>query len=314
MTNEQKHRRVVTPFRLGAVAAATAAAALIAVNVGGVGQQAAAPPTTIHVVAPNMQTIAQSTSAALTSGVAHVTYSSDNGHFIHDRGTVTVEFTGENRSSVGTQDPGNPCGDASLPAQSQERCDPSADNSFGFANKVVDGRFYLRDGAPGHESWIEDTNEHVTGSDLFSADPRGLLTGAAQDAAFKDAGTAMVDGVKTHHLEATKLDKVPTLNLGLGPITDGQTKITKFDVWVDADNVVRRLDVATSLTETVYPLAKTQVIKKADGSLQKQLDASNMGPSEQRTQVNEYSVTFTDIGSNIVIEAPANARKVAGQG
>src|SRR3954453_7691632 len=66
MNEQPKPRRIVTPIRLGAVAAAAAAVTLIAVNVAGPGQQAAAPPTTVnHVVAPNMQTIAASTSAAL---------------------------------------------------------------------------------------------------------------------------------------------------------------------------------------------------------------------------------------------------------
>ena len=64
--------------------------------------------------------------------------------------------------------------------------------AFTFANKVVDGHYFLLDGAPGKQSWIEDTNEHLTGSDLFSADPRGLLTGAAQEADFKQVGTATV--------------------------------------------------------------------------------------------------------------------------
>jgi hypothetical protein len=262
--------------------------------VAGPGQQAAAPPQTTRVVAPNMVTIAQSTAAALTSGVAHMKYSSDNGHFIHDAGELTIEFSGENRSSVGTQS--------------------ARDNSsFTFANKVVDGRFYLLDGAPGQQQWIEDTNEHITGSDLFSVDPRSLVTESAQEAGFRDVGPATVDGVQTRHLKATRLDQVPAVNLGLGPITDDKTKVTNFDVWVDSDNVVRRLDITTSLTETVYPLARTVVGKDANGNLQKTLDTTN-SPSEERTQINTYSVTFTDIGSNIVIEAPANARQVAGKG
>ena len=120
--------------------------------------------------------------------------------------------------------------------------------------------------------------------------------------------------MSTHHLEATRLDRVPSVNLGLGPINDDKTQVTKFDVWVDADNVVRRLDIATSLTETVYPLARTLVTTDANGNIHKSLDESNMGPSEQRTTVTAYSVVFTDIGSPIDITAPANATQVAGQG
>ncbi|HVV35062.1 MAG TPA: hypothetical protein VHC63_00550 [Acidimicrobiales bacterium] len=291
-------RRVVTPVRLASVAAV--AAALVAALVVIPHDTTTHSPSPSHAaIAPNMERIAASTAAALTSGVAHVTYTSNNGHFVHDTGTVTVEFSGEDRSSFGTQDSGD-MGDG-------------RDSSFEFANKVVDGRFYLRDGVPGHETWLEDTNEHVTGSDIFSVDPRSLVTDSAEQAGFEDVGTATVDGVTTHHLKATRLDQVPAVNLGLGPIVDATTKVTKFDVWVDTSNVVRRLAITTSMTETVYPLARTIVTTDANGNIQKTLDTTGVAP-EQRTQINTYSVTFTDIGSNIVIDAPANARKVAGQG
>ncbi len=287
MNQETKPKRARFAF-----AAAAAAAAVIGIAIAVPTHDS---PKVTPTVAVNMRTIAESTSAALSSGRAHLTYSATNDGHGQDGGELTIDFSGENRSTVGT-----------ISARDA--------TSFEIANKVVDGRFYLRDGAPGQQIWIEDTNEHITGSDLFSVDPRSLVTGAAQDAAFKDVGTATVDGVRTHHLKATRLDQVPTVNLGLGPISDDHTKLTKFDVWVDADNVVRRLDVSTSLTETVYPLARTVVDKDTNGTLQKHLDESNMGPSEERTTVNDYSVIFTDIGSPIAIDAPANARKVAGQG
>jgi hypothetical protein len=292
MTEPIASRRVVTPRRLSAAAAA--AAVLVAVALVVPTRHAAAPRSAAPVrVVPNMRTIAESTAAALSSGRAHVTYTSDNGHFIHDSGSFVVEFSGDNRSTAGTIDPGDGRGSA-----------------FPIANKVVDGRFYLQDGT----RWVEDTNEHVTGSDLFSADPRTLVSGAAQDAEFEEAGTATVDGVATRQLKATRLDKVPVVNLGLGPTADQNTKVTTFDVWVDEDNVVRRLELDTEQTETVYPLARTQITKDADGTVHKSLDQSDLGKPETRTQRNAYSVTFTDIGAVVEIVAPANAAKVAGQG
>ncbi|MEY2472037.1 MAG: hypothetical protein QOK28_1366 [Actinomycetota bacterium] len=289
MTETNPKRRIVTPLRLGAIAAVAAAVVAVLMLL---------PTTTSRDTPPvlNMRAIVASTTQALSSGRAHLTYTSDNGHFIHDSGSLVVEFSGDSRSTVGTMDPGDGRGSA-----------------FEIANKVVDGRFYLRDGAPGHQVWIEDTNEHVTGADIFSVDPRTLVSGAAQDAEFVDAGTATVDGAATHHLKATRLDRVPTVNLGLGPITDDETKVTKFDVWVDADNVVRRLDIATSRTETVYPFARTVVSTDAGGNVHKTLDTAGV-KSEQRTTVSDYSVRFTDIGAPITIVAPVNARKVAGKG
>ncbi len=313
MTTPIAKRRFVTPIRLGAAAVLATAAAAVAVTLPNNGTVTADPSVTTQIAAPNMQRIAESTAAALSSGRAHIVYTTDNGHFIHDSGDFTIEFAGENRSTVGRLDPGNPCADASIPVEKQERCE--ADNSFEIANKVVDGRFYLRDGAPGQQTWIEDTNEHLSGSDLFNADPRTLVAGASEDAQFRDAGNGTVDGVAVRHLEATRLDAVPRVNLGLGPVNDDKTKVTKFDVWVDADNVVRRLDVSTSMTETVYPHARTILTKDANGNVVKKgLDPDNMGPSEQRTTKTAYTVTFSDIGAPITIEAPANARKVAGKG
>jgi len=282
-------RRGPQPRRL-ALAAAAAAAAVVAIAI-------VVPTNDVRTapVAVNMQTIAESTTAALSSGRAHITHTATNDGSVQDASETFVEFSGVNRSTVGTVS-GR---DAS---------------SFEIANKVVDGKFYLRDGAPGEQIWIEDINEHVTGSDLFSVDPRMLLSGAAQDAAFKDVGGATVDGVKTRHLKATRLDKVPTVNLGLGPIADNQTKITKFDVWVDSDNVVRRLDVSTSQTTRSQGGARAIITKHADGTFSKEIDPNDTTPFVTRTLVNDYSVRFTEIGSPITIEAPANAKKVAGQG
>lgn len=303
-------QRAGRPRRIVLVGAAAAAATLLAINLASPAHQTATPPPR-HVVAPNMQQIAESTSAALTSGRAHLTYSSDNKRFIHESGVLTIEFAGDNRSTVGTIDPGNPCTDGSASVTS-EPCDSPP---FDVANRVVDGTFYLRDGAPGQQKWVEDTKARLSGTDLFSADPRTLMGGATQDAGFVEAGSVTVDGVATRHLTATHLDRVPAVNLGLGPVTDNNTTVTKFDVWVDADNVVRRLDIATSQTQTVQPVteARGQTASQR-ANLQKALDERQLGPTETLTLVSNYSVVFSDIGAPIDITAPANATKVAGKG
>ena len=104
------------------------------------------------------------------------------------------------------------------------------------------------------------------------------------------------------------------MSLGFGPITDADTKVTKFDVWVDADNVVRRLDLATSQTTTGQAGARAILKKNADGSVTKEIDPDDTTPFVTRTTVNTYRVVFSDIGSAIDITAPANAAKVAGKG
>lgn len=283
-----------TPRRLLLVAAAAAAAVGIAVTLPDTSPMKAASPSGTTVAALNMETIAASSAAALTSGRAYVTYTDewDTGGTT-TRGNMTIEFSGDNRATTGNQQSG-------------------AERGFTFANKIIDGQFYLQDSDGKLSYWVKDTNySEGSGTDLFNVDPRTFLDGAANAAAFVDAGTAVVDGVTTRHLKATKLDKLPQVNVGMGPV---DTNYTGFDVWVSPDNVIRKIEFGTSRTETGRPGAKAIVIKHEDGTFTKEIDPNDTTPEVTRTNKATYSVTFKNIGEDIAIEAPANPRSVAGQG
>jgi hypothetical protein len=282
-------RRLVTPLRLGAVA--TVAAALVAVLM--VAPSTTDAPTAPTVPALNMRAIVESTSSALSSGRAHVHFESktdrEGPRPRVETSDFVVEFVGDNRSMAGTVDPGDDRGASAFP----------------IANKVIDGRFYLQDGT----RWVEDTAASLSGSDVFSVDPRNFLGGVAQSAAFEERGRETVDGVQTRHLVATKVDNIPSFNLGLGPTNAKDDGLKKFEVWVDDDDVVRALLVASVRHETYYDATRTVIV---DG--QKTLDESSLTDPKTATVVSTYKVEFGDVGEDIEIVAPANAPKIASKG
>jgi hypothetical protein len=290
MTETPTARRIVTPLRLSAVAAI--AAALVA-GLMVLPTKHSAPP------ALNMRRIVASTSAALSSGRAHVVQSSDTDKLgpmpRHSGAEFVVEFNGDNRSMYGTVDPGD--------------MRDGRDSKFAIANRVVDGQFYLQDGA----RWVKDTNAaNMSGDDIFSVDPRKFVAAVAQAAQFEQVGGERLGGVDTRHLQATKLDGIGDFNLGLGP--RGETALTAFELWVDSDDVVRGLLVKTRQDEKTYPLAQTSITKDANGNVHKSLDEATMGEPVIVTITSSYRVDFTDIGQPIAITAPAGAVSVAGKG
>ncbi|MEY2426573.1 MAG: hypothetical protein QOI61_2145 [Actinomycetota bacterium] len=289
MTDIATPRRFVTPLRLASVAALAAALVAVALVVP---TRDNAGPKTLRAI--DMTQIAESTSAALKSGRAHVLVNTKTDKIAPrvSNADFTVEFSGDNRSMFGTIDPGD--GRSSV---------------FSIANKVIDGQFYLQDGT----RWVRDTNATgMTGDDIFSLDPRTFVTGAAQDAGFEPVGTETVDGATTRHLVAANPDKVPTLNVGLGP--SPEVTITKFEVWVDDANVVRRVLMATKDVQQTYPNAQTRVVTGADGKVRKELDPATMGEPVDVTTITTTTVNFTDIGDPVTITPPPNAVPIAGKG
>ena len=157
--------------------------------------------------------------------------------------------------------------------------------------------------------WVEDTNADLSGGDIFSVDPRNFLAGVAQAAQFEQVGREDIGGVETRHLRATKLEGIPDFNLGLGPRGSDENKLAAFELWVDADDVVRGLIVKTSERQESYAGARAKLV---DGK--KVVDESTLGEPQIVTITTSYKVEFTDLGKPIAIVAPAGAAKVAGKG
>jgi hypothetical protein len=184
-------------------------------------------------------------------------------------------------------------------------------DGFDAENRTVGGEFYLLDGPPRAQRWYHDTNASGSrGSDLFNADPRSLLGVLAPAAAFTEVEPADAAGVR--HLRATRVDQLPALNLSLGPIDPHD--VNSLDVWVGADDVVRRLDVGLLHTEA-RTQTTTVMVRNADGRMTKQtLPPSSRTPTQTVEIRTAYSVEFTEYGTPVTITAPAHAVEVAGQG
>jgi hypothetical protein len=104
-----------------------------------------------------------------------------------------------------------------------------------------------------------------------------------------------VDGVAVTHLRATVPEAIDSEALRLGELTDfPDTRLTALDIWVDRDDVVRRIDFAQEYTPPPS------------------IEISETGSTivEDQTVVVHASVRFTDIGAPLTVDAPVDARDV----
>jgi hypothetical protein len=256
--------------------------------------------------AVDMVAIARASAGAFaSSGRAAETFDVGPGSITEQRGTSQIAFSGSDLDVMLHFD-----GVAGRPG-------------FDAHNTTVDGRFYLEDGPPGAKKWYHDINATPEGSEIFNLDPRALLSVLRPAAGFVvvDATTA-ADGV-VRHLRATRLGALPSLRVSLGKV-DGRD-ITSLDLWVGADDTVRRLALTVRHTEVPAPAFFVQggvkhVVKPGD-KLAKVGDRitivpgrGSAAPAEPVTTTGSYTVRFTDIGTRISITAPANATTVQGVG
>jgi hypothetical protein len=261
-----RRRRARPVIAIAASAGVAALLAIVVVNAGGPRPALA-----------NIARVAETSNAALDgSGRAHVTFDLQTGTPFAQQGTNEVAWSGrdiEMKVHIGAHD---------------DRPESDA------WTKTVDGESYSFVGPKGQEGhWVHDTDASGTnGRELFDADPRTLLSILDPAARFTDVGTERIDGVETRHLHATAVDELPVVNLGLAPDAMN-TSVTSLDVWVGADDVVRRLDLALRRIDT----------KTAGGQ-----------PTASVSFDSTYSVTFTDLGAPIAITAPADAEPAAGKG
>jgi hypothetical protein len=246
------------PRRRSFVTAAVATAAVVAMIAVGVVARDSGGRRSVALTQHDIQRIAtQSTSTLARTGRATVSYVLDDGTPREQRGSAAISFSGNNLDMVLRVD-----GRAGRPG-------------FDAANRTVDGEFYLLDGPPEAKRWYHDVNARGTrASDLFSLDPRTLLGLVTSGTDFAAVGNETIDGVPVRHLRAPHVRDAPSLNVSLGPIDTAS--IRSLDIWVDRDDVVRRLDIA--------------------------------GPAAG------YSVQFKDLGVALTIMAPAHAEDVAGKG
>ena len=230
--------------------------------------------------------IASSSERALQgSGRAQIVFTQEGSSMATSKSVTSLAFSGEDLEMV-------------IDFAGQDGRD-----GFQAQNRTVDGQFYLLDGPPGEKEWIRDTNSaSMKGTDFFNLDPRTLLSALGPQVGFREL--PQKNGLR--HFRASK----PALlkELSLGDPVDPKT-ITSLDVWAGDDNVVRRLQLVASRTETGRPGARSIVVEK-DGRMTKIVDPADTTPEVTRTIRTTYNVEFSDIGQPVEIKAPPNPRDV----
>jgi hypothetical protein len=168
--------------------------------------------------------------------------------------------------------------------------------------RVVDGELYWRVGDDPSTPWLHMVGDGAEPLSVFGDDPRTLLAGLTPTAGFDLVGDDTVDGVAVTRLRATTPERIDARQLRLGEATSGGGAVTELEVWVDGDDVVRRVDLAMTHTVSV---AATEVPASGDDGA----GAPAVEPEHIAVEV-ESSVRFTDIGMPNAVEAPEDAREV----
>lgn len=162
------------------------------------------------------------------------------------------------------------------------------------ARRIVDGEMYWRVGDATSGRWFRDNGGESLQSE-WTGDPRTLLASLEPRAGFEIVGQDPGDGGPLTHMRATTPDAVDVSELRLGDATVQDGTPTAIDVWVDDQDVVRRIDIET-----------TQEIEMGVA------EGEGMPVEEQTiTQAMKASVRFFDIGQPDRIEAPPGPRDLS---
>lgn len=157
-----------------------------------------------------------------------------------------------------------------------------ADQGFpgDVVNMYVDGRMYIYspDQLTGGPFEWHDHGPGQPGDEVFGINPATLLDELQPEGAFEDLGEEQVDGVTTRHFRATRPDDLPTDAIRAWVQTRGD--VTALDIWVDEDDLVRRLDIGF-----------------AGG------DPDEAGPNETPVSASTATIRFSDFGE-VTLEPP----------
>jgi hypothetical protein len=275
------------PWRRSVALGAVVALVLLAAQVAN-----REPATDAPVGKNQILTIASRSQAAMSgSGKAVIVFKEEGGGITDSQSVATLIFNGDDVETVidFAGQPGRP--------------------GFQAHNKIVDGQFYLRDGPPGQQRWIRDTNApDMRASDVLSFDPRTLLPALNPQVRFKQIPDSN-SGIR--HFRATSPAGLSAVNLSAGPVDPNTIK--SMDVWVGSDDVVTRIELVTERTEAHRPGART-VIVDDNGQKKKIIDPADTTPEVTKTIRSTYSITFSDVGQEFEVTAPDDVTDVAGQG
>jgi hypothetical protein len=158
-------------------------------------------------------------------------------------------------------------------------------------NRYVDGELYLYIGRGAEPTlrWYRDVGGNLGDAGRFGIDPATLLGRLGSAGDFEEVGTETIDGVATRRLRAENPDRAPALRQGM----DELGEVTKLEVWVDDDDLVRRVDFTYEGPDAAPPVTHEDGVPEVAIS-----DAS-------------VSFRFFDFGEPITIEAPTEFEDIA---
>jgi len=150
-------------------------------------------------------------------------------------------------------------------------------------NMQVDGETYSyvpdqRTGGP--FEWVHD-RPVTPGGEMFGINPATLLDELRPEGDFDDLGAEPVDGIITRHFRATHPEDLPTD--AIRDWVQNRGDVTALDIWVDHDDLVRRLDIGF-----------------AGG------DPDEAGPNETPVSASTASIRFYDFGQVTLEPPPVN--------
>jgi hypothetical protein len=180
---------------------------------------------------------------------------------------------------------------------------PTSGGRYPGQRRIVDGELYWHVGDDPATPWFHQTGGVESRSD-FGGDPRSLLASLEPNAGFEVVGDDTVDGVEVTRLHATTPENVRADELSLGEATVSNGTLTDLEVWIDSDDVLRRIDL--TMTQTFDMRTGELSGPPGDGPV----DIGSLD-LESVTNVITASVQFTDIGVPNTIEVPQNVRDVS---
>lgn len=159
-------------------------------------------------------------------------------------------------------------------------------------NRYVAGEWYFHlQGADGEMEWSYDPNDEGIFVGVTPSDPRELYDRLSPTAGFEADGTDFVRGVETVHLVATTPEAVDTSLLQF--ISGLPESVESIELWVDSNNIVRRIDVTVAGSDVTLEVGATDTTE---------------------ISTTTYSIEFYDIGEPITVEVPRDAVEIDSQG
>jgi hypothetical protein len=238
----------------------------------------------------------RSVAAAASSGTAEVTQSSSQDGVAENGYDTAVTFSGANIDEKIT----------SVPEP------PGSAKSFTTDDRFVDGQFYIYTPGPGDVlEWLHDTNSANDATSMQFPDPRTLYGAISPQARFTPEGTTTMNGETVTDLIAEAPSAINASALGN---LSADATLTSFEIWVDTNDVVQQITLATSQVNQVCQLGALPSGKKgvvAEPAIKHLENRKGCGPMTTTSQV---TVNFANLGLPQSVTAPQGAVEFAGKG